>query len=76
MFDERPPDVFLETQELNQMLRKDVVRPDEKPRAGTHFIHVVPGLRNSAEIAVSDEAKLVVVIKDKAAMSRQAKVLV
>ncbi len=75
MLDKRPPDVFFEAQEFNELLRKDVVRPDEKPGAGTHFIHVVPGLRNSAEIAVGDEAKLIVVIKDNAAMSRQAKVL-
>ena len=70
MLDKRPPDIFLEAQEFNELLREDIVRPDIKPGAGTHFIDIAPGLRNFSEIAVSDEAKLIVVIKDDTAMSR------
>ena len=75
MIEECLPGIFLETQELNELLRKDVMRPHIKPGGGPHFINIVPCFRNPSKIAVGDETKLVIVVEDHPAMSRQAKIL-
>ena len=75
MLEERPPSLFRKTQELDELFRKDVMWPHIKPGGGPHLVHVVPSFRDPAEIAVCDEAKLVIVIKYDPTMSRQAKIL-
>ena len=64
------PDIFPETQKLDELLGKNVLWPNIKPRAGAHFVYVVPGLRDPAKIAISNEAKFIVIVKNNPAMAR------
>ena len=75
MFQERFLGMRFETEEIDELFGEDVVRPDIEPGALTHLIDVVPRFRHVAEVAVGDEAQLIIVVEDNAPVTRDAEIL-
>src|SRR5687767_8830453 len=64
----------LESEELQECLRKHVVLADVEPALSPHLVLVGSCLRHVAEAAVGDPAELVVIVEDHAVVSREAEV--
>src|SRR5262249_7370849 len=74
MFKKRTEGRLWERQELQKLLGKDVVLTHREPRFGGDFILWRPRFREFAKMTIGNETKLIVIVKDNAAVPGHAKI--